>query len=75
MDVHHHKPSTTLARRRQLRGYRFHLDPQTQEESEQKQECLTREIIEVRNVNSLFDSKECYNGSIILVQEREDFEP
>ena len=30
MDIHHHMPSTALARARQLRGYRFHLDPQTQ---------------------------------------------
>ena len=30
MDIHHHKPSTALARARQLRDYRFHLDPQTQ---------------------------------------------
>ena len=30
MDIHHYKPSTALARARQLRGYRFHLDPQTQ---------------------------------------------
>ena len=28
--------------------------------------------IEDRDVNSLFDSKESYNGSIILLQERED---
>ena len=28
MDIHHHKPSTALARARQLRGYRSHLDSQ-----------------------------------------------
>ena len=30
MDIHYHKPLTALARARQLRGYWFHLDPQTQ---------------------------------------------
>jgi len=30
--------------------------------------------MEDQNVNSLFDSKESYNGSIILLQEREDVE-
>ena len=29
MAIHHHKPSMTLARARQLRDYRIHLDPQT----------------------------------------------
>ena len=29
MDIHHHKPSTALARARQLQGYRSHLDSQT----------------------------------------------
>ena len=48
MDVHHHKPSTALARRRQLRGYRFHLDPQTQKsevnenKSKEEKETLIR---------------------------------
>jgi len=29
MDIHHHKPSTTLARARQLRGYQSDFDSQT----------------------------------------------
>ena len=28
MDIHHHKSSAALARTKQLRGYRLHLDPQ-----------------------------------------------
>ena len=31
MAIYHHKPSTTLARVRQLLGYRSHLDSQTQQ--------------------------------------------
>ena len=36
MDIYHHKPSTALTRTRQLRGYRFHLDPQTQKREANK---------------------------------------
>jgi len=32
------------------------------------------DLIKDRNINSLFDSKESYNGSIILLQERKDVE-
>jgi len=39
MAIHHHKPSTALAKARQIRGYRSHLDlkaPQTKVEEKQK---------------------------------------
>ena len=43
MAIHHHKPSTTLARARQVRGYQSHLDLQTQkrkvEENKNKEEA------------------------------------
>jgi len=36
MAIHHHKPSTALARARQLRGYRSHLYSQTQNKEANK---------------------------------------
>ena len=56
MDIHHHKPSTILASVRQLRGYRFHLDPQTQK----------REV----NENKRKEGKKKFNSIQITMEEK-----
>ena len=44
----HYKTSTTLARTRQLRGYRFHLDPQTQKRKVNKNKSKEEEETSIR---------------------------
>ena len=53
MDIHHHKPSTALARARQLGGYRFHLDPQTQKrETKNKTRIEKRRKLRFDSINN-----------------------
>jgi len=52
MAIHHHKPSTTLARARQLRGYWNHLDSQTQKRKTNKNKSKAKKKLRFDSNNN-----------------------
>ena len=52
MAIHHHKPSTALARARQLRGYWSHLDSQIQKRETNKNKSKSKKKLRFDSNNN-----------------------